>query len=302
MTIDRTRKQLQLLDPAEVMPPEAAAHFVDLALKRWMGSTQADAKRTFDTLALAHPDHHAPDDFWFSASSKLFRDFFVWGHDHDFGFGYTRKGAMGTRHKEITGELISLGMLPQDLHGKAVLDIGCWSGGDLLILAGLGATVEAIEEHPLAAAAAAALCRLVSCEAPVHCLSLYQDKPEWKQRFDLVYCSGVIYHVTDPLLLLRICFAYLKPGGRVIIETKMQEGAGSSCSYSGIAEKGWNWYAPTFEAMGRWLVDAGFAEDQVCVHRRPIGRLLASATKDKPRSLPETAGFSRPGSWLEGEV
>jgi len=82
----------------------------------------------------------------------------------------------------------------------------------------------------------------------------------------------------------------------------MQEGSGASCSYSGVVEKGWNWYAPTFEAMGRWLVDAGFAEEHIRVHRRSIGRLLASCIKTKPAALPETAGFSRPGSWLEGVV
>jgi 2-polyprenyl-3-methyl-5-hydroxy-6-metoxy-1,4-benzoquinol methylase len=302
MSIDRSRKQLVLRDPAEVLPAELALSRVTAAFRRWQPQTEAEARRVFDALAKTHPDHHAPEDFWTSASSKTFREFFVWGHDHDFGFGQTRRGAMGSRHVEITSELLSLGMLPQELAGQKVLDVGCWTGGDLLILAGMGASVEAIEEHPLAAAAAADLCRLLSCDAPVHCVSLYQDKPEWRQRFDVVYCSGVIYHVTDPLLLLRICFAYLKPGGRVIIETKMQEGTGSTCSYSGIAEKGWNWYAPTYEAMGRWLVDAGFAEDQVCVHRRPIGRLLASAIKAEPRGLPETAGFSRPGSWLEGVV
>lgn len=253
-------------------------------------------------LAQEHPDHHEPSDFWLSASSKAFRDFFVWGHNHDFGHGYTRSGAMADRHLEITSELISLGMMPSDLTGKRVLDIGCWSGGDLLILAGLGAQVEAIEEHPLAAATAQKLMKLVGCQAPVHSFSAYQDKPEWKQTFDMVYCSGVIYHVTDPLLLLRICFAYLKPGGRLVIETKMQEGPGSSCSYSGVVEKGWNWYAPTHEAMGRWLVDAGFADEHVRVHTRSIGRLLASAVKTETVSLPETAGFSRPGSWLEGVI
>ena len=108
--------------------------------------------------------------------------------------------------------------------------------------------------------------------------------------------------MTDPLLLLRICFAYLKPGGRLVIETKMQEGSGASCSYSGIVEKGWNWFSPTYEAMGRWLVDAGFLEDDIRVHRRPIGRLLASGIKAEARALPETAGFSRPGSWLEACV
>jgi 2-polyprenyl-3-methyl-5-hydroxy-6-metoxy-1,4-benzoquinol methylase len=302
MSIDRVRRQFQIGAPLEAIPLSSALSKVEQAMAKWRPNTEAESRRIFDILGQAHPDHHAPEDFWMSASSKAFRDFFVWGHNHDFGHGFQRSGAMGDRHLEITSELIALGMMPADLSGQRVLDIGCWSGGDLLILAGLGGQVEAIEEHPLAAATAQALVKLVGCDAPVHSFSAYKDRPEWKQSFDLVYCSGVIYHVTDPLLLLRICFAYLKPGGRLVIETKMQEGPGAMCSYSGVVERGWNWYAPTYEAMGRWLVDAGFAQEHIRVHRRPIGRLLASGLKTQSVALPESAGFSRPGSWLEGLV
>jgi 2-polyprenyl-3-methyl-5-hydroxy-6-metoxy-1,4-benzoquinol methylase len=299
MSIDRVRKNFEVITPVQVIPLADALNQVTLAMNKWQPSSEAESKRVFELLLNEHPDHHAPSDFWVSASSKAFRDFFVWGHNHDFGHGFTRSGAMGNRHLEITSELISLGMMPSDLSGQRVLDIGCWSGGDLLILAGLGADVESIEEHPLAAATAQKLTKLVGCDTSINSFSAYQDRLEWKQSFDMVYCSGVIYHVTDPLLLLRICFAYLKPGGRLVIETKMQEGSGSSCSYSGVVEKGWNWYAPTHEAMGRWLIDAGFAEEHIRVHRRPIGRLLASAIKTEKAALAETAGFSRPGSWLE---
>lgn len=302
MSLDRARRPFHLNTPKVVIPLATALCEVEQAMARWQARSEADARQIFNTLASAHPDQHAPEDFWLSASSKAFRDFFVWGHNHNFGHGYTRTGAMGNRHTEITSELISLGMMPGDLRGKRVLDIGCWSGGDLLILAGLGAQVEAIEEHPLAAAAAQQLTELVGCNAPIFSESVYNDRPEWKRTYDLVYCCGVIYHVTDPLLLLRICFAYLKPGGRLVIETKMHEGPGAMCSYSGIVERGWNWYAPTYETMGRWLVDAGFTDEQVQVHRRPIGRLLASGIKTEATALPETAGFSRPGSWLEGAV
>jgi 2-polyprenyl-3-methyl-5-hydroxy-6-metoxy-1,4-benzoquinol methylase len=302
MSIDRVRRPFHVTAPDEVIPRATALERVERALAEWQPASASEAARICETLMQAHPDHHAPEDFWHSAAAKAFRDFFVWGHNHDFGHGFTRSGAMGDRHKEITSELISLGMMPGDLKGQRVLDIGCWSGGDLLILAGLGAQVEAIEEHPLAAATARDLSQLLGCDAPIHSFSAYNDRPEWKQSFDLVYCCGVIYHVTDPLLLLRICFAYLKPGGRLVIETKMQEGEGSTCSYSGIVERGWNWYAPTFEAMGRWMVDAGFAEEHVRVHRRPIGRLLASGIKTGAIALPETAGFSRPGSWLESAI
>lgn len=245
------------------------------------------------------PDQSSAEAFWHDAAQSTFRGFFTWGHDHDFGHGVIRSGAMGPRHVEICTESISRGLLPTDLAGKSVLDIGCWSGGDVLILAGLGAQVTALEEHPASAASARRLFELCGCPAEVVHGSLYQENADWAGKFDVIYCSGVVYHVTDPLLFLRICFAYLRPGGRLVLETKAEAGEGSNCGYSGTLVKGWNWYAPTRMALGRWLVDAGFLADEVSLWMRANGRLLAGATKGGNRALPETAGFSRPGSWLE---
>ena len=159
-----------------------------------------------------------------------------------------------------------------------------------------------MEEHPIAARATRRLIDLLGLKAPVIESSLFADKQEWAGQFDYAYCSGVIYHVTDPMLLLRILFAYLKPGGDVFIETKGTAGEGSICSYSGTLEKGWNWFAPNETALGRWLVDAGFDAQSVRVHRRDNGRLLACGRKTEAQALRETAGFSRPGSWLEKMV
>ena len=288
--------------PQPVMNLEAANNIVAEALAKWQAATKEESHRVATALESEFPDQARPDDFWHSESSGAFRDFFVWGHNHDFGHGITRAGAMGPRHMEITAEALRLGMLPSSLKGKQVLDVGCWSGGDLLVLAGLGGQVTAMEEHPIAARAARRMLDLLGLKAPVVESSLYADKQEWAGRFDYAYCSGVIYHVTDPLLLLRVLFAYLKPGGEVFIETKGTTGEGSVCGYSGTLEKGWNWYAPNETALGRWLVDAGFDVQTVRVYRRENGRLLACGRKTETRALRETAGFSRPGSWLEGVV
>jgi 2-polyprenyl-3-methyl-5-hydroxy-6-metoxy-1,4-benzoquinol methylase len=288
--------------PLAKMAPAEAQKRVAAALARWQAATPEKAQEFAAAMQKEFPDQAAPDDFWDTQASGAFRDFFVWGHDHDFGHGQTRAGAMGPRHIEITTEAMHLGMLPASLEGKEVLDVGCWSGGDLLILAGLGGKLTAVEEHPVAARASRRLAELVGLKAPVVQTSLYADDKAWAGRFDYAYCSGVIYHVTDPLLLARILFAYLKPGGEIFLETKATGGEGSLCGYSGTLEKGWNWYAPNETALGRWLVDAGFDPASVTVFRRANGRLIAHGRKTARRALRETAGFSRPGSWLEGVV
>lgn len=275
------------------------------ALESVLPSSAEKRQAIHRELLRCFPDDAPPTDFWHAASSQAFRDFFVWGHTYDWGHGCARTGAMGPRHIEIGTESVEHGFLPKDLRGKRVLDIGCWSGGDLLLLRGLGAEVEAIEEHRRSADSARALCELLEIPATLSTASVYADRPEWKHRFDIIYCSGVIYHVTDPVLFLRICFAYLKVGGRLIVETKAHTGTAEGtglCGYSGTLEKGWNWFAPNWEALGRWLTDAGFEQRQVQLYQRFNRRLLACGVKTGTVPMVETAGFSRPGSWLEGDV
>ena len=299
---DYQDNRVPFTEAEQLLSVQTAGKIIQDVVHHWQAPDKETADRWHNTLATEFPDTSPPDSFWHEASDLTFRDFFSWGHDHEFGFGVTRAGAMGTRHIEIVSESLSTGMLPLDLAGKRVLDIGCWSGGDLLLLAGLGAEVTAIEEHASSAASARRLCELVGCPTTIHEQSLYHERQEWKQQFDFVYCSGVIYHVTDPILFLRICFAYLKVGGSLIIETKSHDADRSVCSYSGSLEKGWNWFAPSYEALGRWMVDAGFAVNEVRLYQRPVGRLLACGSKSTMAPLTETAGFSRPGSWLEGVV
>lgn len=299
---DRVRENAAFTEASKILTDAQVADRLAAAVSKWTAGSEEDAVRTRDLLASEYPDEFDPNSYWTTAADHKFRDFFAWGHDHDFGFGIKRSGAMGQRHLEIVGECLQYGLLPADLAGKNVLDVGCWSGGDVLLLAGLGAKVTAIEEHLRSAASASTLCRLVGCPVTMVTESVYKDRTDWRGSFDVIYASGVIYHVTDPLLFIRILFAYLKPGGTLVLETKASAAEGSLCGYSGIRERGWNWYAPNREVLGRWLVDAGFDTDEVKLRLRTNGRLLSSARKTEERALPETAGFSRPGSWLEGVV
>jgi len=286
----------------QVLSSDTSRSIADKALASWQLPSECEALAAQKYLEEKFPDDETPRDYWHGVSSRQFRDFFTWGHNHDFGHGVSRAGAMEYRHIEITSEAIQMGFLPSSLENKKILDIGCWSGGDLLILAGMGGEVTATEEHPKSAGSARCLMEILNCPAEVIEQSIYQDKLEWRQSFDIIYCSGVLYHVTDPLLLLRICFCYLRPGGRLIIETKAwTDNQKSGCHYSGSLIKGWNLYTPTELALARWFFDAGFPAGNIQIFTRPIKRFLACATKENAACFAETAGFSRPGSWLEGE-
>ena len=296
----RVKNSKKWQTPKEIQESRVATALVTNVLKKYELPSIEEAKIICNELAIKFPDDVAPDSFWTDADDKGFKDFFVWGHDHVFFDGIERKGAMGKRHVEIVSELMQFDMFPSSLAGSKILNVGCWTGGDQLILNGLGAETFAVEEHPVAARAFQELFSLLSVDSIMLGHSLYMDDQKYRCFFDHIYCSGVIYHVTDPLLFLRILFAYLRKDGTLMLETKSSASEDSVLRYSGTCERGWNWYAPNEEVLFRWLVDAGFSAENIKIHRRDNGRLLASAVKDDLHALPESSGFSRPGSWLEG--
>ena len=267
--------------------------------KKFTSIQKYESKNIYNSLLSQYPDDYSSEEFWEEGSNQNFKEFFVWGHNQDFGNGYYRNGAMGNRHFEIIATGLELGFIPKILDGKAVLNVGCWTGGDSLLLSGLGGNVTNLEEHPIASKAATDMFQLMKINSLVLPNSAFEDQPDWRHKYDFIYCSGVIYHVTDPILLLRILFCYLKPGGQIFLETKGYETSASCFSYSGSLEKGWNWFAPSERAMGRLLADVGFSLETIKIYTRKNKRILAKAVKTKPKKLSENAGFSRPGSWLE---
>ncbi len=162
---------------------------------------------------------------------------FMWGHDHDFG-PFRLAGQMGERHIWLLSTFMDdFRALPRDLVGKKVLDIGCWTGGTSLLLAAMGADVVAIEEVRKYVDALTYLRDSfgVSNLEPRR-LSLYEcSGPEFQDRFDLVLYAGVLYHVTDPVLSLRIVFDSLRDSGVCLLETAAIPSGNRSCATRALA-------------------------------------------------------------------
>lgn len=216
---------------------------------------------------------------------------FTWGHDHDFG-DFRLDGAMGSRHIRHLAEMIDrFGVLPTDLSGMQCLDIGCWTGGCSLLLNAMGARVVAVDEVRKYTdclsflKSAFALDRLeVACE------SLYRlGGPVYDDRFDLVLLAGVLYHVTDPVIALRIVFNCLKDGGHCLIETT---GIRSRTPVLSYERRKWNWFDPSPPALHQLLEDVGFVDIQVG-DVTLTDRLYAVARRDRHVDM-RRDGLSRP--------
>ncbi|MCB9761918.1 MAG: methyltransferase domain-containing protein [Alphaproteobacteria bacterium] len=102
---------------------------------------------------------------------------------------------------------------PRDFLGRLVLDAGCGFGRHAFYAARYGAEVVALDNAPDAVASAAKNCEGLS---RVHVVQGDLTRPPVKAAaFDLVYCFGVIHHMSDPYGGFRALGQLVKPTGRV---------------------------------------------------------------------------------------
>jgi 2-polyprenyl-3-methyl-5-hydroxy-6-metoxy-1,4-benzoquinol methylase len=217
---------------------------------------------------------------------------FHWGHNHDFGT-FKLEGKMGDRHISVIANFINLFRISQDdFKDKEVFDIGCWTGGTSLVLASLGSRIFAIEEVTKYAEVASYLSQSFGIEnrMTVKPMSIYEcNSDEYYERFDIVNFPGVIYHLSDPLLALRILFNSLKIGGTILIESAGINENEPLCRFDGsliylsgrketMSRGGWNWFLPSPSALYRMMREAGF-DDIVTVWHDQTNRVYAYGKK-----------------------
>jgi|SRR6478672_10120113 len=194
---------------------------------------------------------------------------FYWGHDHDFG-SFNVSGMMGTRHIWMLSRFFDhFGVSPLSIRGGRILDIGCWTGGVSLILNKLGAKVIAIDEIQKYTSALSYLVNSFELSSlDSQCLSVYDlGKVNFIEEFDFVFCLGVIYHLSDPIIALRRIYNSLKPRGIICLESMSIDNESSICEYEGPSRIrgnfGWNWFVPSPKTIFQLLEDTGFEDIRV---------------------------------------
>jgi hypothetical protein len=152
--------------------------------------------------------------------------------------------------------------------------------------------VLAIEEVKKYARTVAFLARSFGLESRIEVrpLSLYDcNTPAFHDRFDIVFFPGVIYHLSDPVLALRILFNSLKTGGFILVESAGIDTDEPLCRFEGsriygkgdksdLSRGGWNWFRPSPAAVGRMMREAGFEDVQSQWHAGS-GRVYAYGCK-----------------------
>ena len=105
------------------------------------------------------------------------------------------------------------GLVPEDLAGKLVLDVGCGMGRFAEVATRWGAEVVAID---LSQAAEAAAVNLKDRDAAFFQADVFQ-LPFQPGSFDIIYSLGVLHHTPDCEQAFKVLPPLLKPGGRIAI-------------------------------------------------------------------------------------
>ncbi|MCU7800350.1 MAG: class I SAM-dependent methyltransferase [gamma proteobacterium symbiont of Lucinoma myriamae] len=218
---------------------------------------------------------------------------FHWGHDHDFG-SFFMKGRMGDRHITLIDEFCSLFNIDLDFFKyKKIFDVGSWTGGTALLLSALSKEVYSIEEVSMYEKTTQYLVDSFALDnLQIQNCSLYScNTDDLYEKFDVIYFPGVLYHLSDPLIALRILYNSCKIGGNILVETAGIEIDEPYCRYEGSmvyhgAEEeqnrgGWNWFVPSPVALERMLYAAGFDEIEISFSGIFKNRIYAVAKKTK---------------------
>jgi tRNA (mo5U34)-methyltransferase len=222
----------------------------------------------------------------------------AWYHEIDFGHGVISRPKYP--HFDIWQEIEKF-LQPVDFNGKTVLDIGCWDGRWSFLAERRGATnVLASDDntqHWTKTATGVGIDPSRPCEGFVIAREALGSKVDYRgdvnvyelerlgQRFDIVLCLGVFYHLTHLMYALTQLRHAVKPGGVVILEgagindhkkSSMDFLYGPDDGFGGTVESERkdpsNWCIPTIRCLHDMLNACYFDVPRLDFHRQDAVR------------------------------
>jgi 2-polyprenyl-3-methyl-5-hydroxy-6-metoxy-1,4-benzoquinol methylase len=99
--------------------------------------------------------------------------------------------------------------------GKQVVDVGCGAGRFTYGMLSMGASVTACDQSEAGLRQTAELCK----EFSDHLITKQINLLEWEEaeRFDLVFCFGVVHHTGNTYLAIRNAAQKVRTGGRLFL-------------------------------------------------------------------------------------
>lgn len=213
----------------------------------------------------------------------------MWWHTIDFGDGVRSKG-----HTPARVELIRESMIPNDLTGYKVLDVGCGDGYYSFLCEQRGAKVTAIDTGAHSTFVMAkwgidlrensafyTAKKLLGSKVVFHDMDV-MDAEELKTKFDLVLFMGVFYHLRSPVKALSLMGNITK--GSIIVESHYIPGDGEPhlifYPRSELNADPTCWWGPNLAFLKKTLNACGFSIDQLKEYENQHGepRVLIKAS------------------------
>ena len=147
------------------------------------------------------------------------------------------------------------------LHTRLVLDIGSGNGYHCWRMAGEGAKLALGTDPFLLYVMQHFAVRRYLPNTPVFVIPFgVEDLPPAIPAFDTVFSMGVLYHQRSPLDHLLALKSFLRPGGELVLETLVVDGAeGYTLLPKGRYAKMRNiWFIPSPATLNAWLVRCGY--------------------------------------------
>lgn len=152
-----------------------------------------------------------------------------------------------------------------DLAGKRVADIGCNNGYYLFRMQeDAPAKLVGFDPSALYKTQFDLINRFAKTDIVYELLGV-EHLPLYEEKFDTIFCLGVLYHRSDPVLMLKQLLAGLDGQGEVFLDTFMIDGDEEIClSPAGAYSKIPNiYFVPTIPALRNWCLRAGFTDFEV---------------------------------------
>lgn len=107
----------------------------------------------------------------------------------------------------------------------------------------------------------------------------------YEEKFDTIFCLGVLYHRSDPVAMLKSLYRGLEKQGEVVLDTFYIDGEDeiALCPESSYSKIPNIYFVPTIKALKNWCLRAGFSEFEV----------LETSITDE--------GEQRKTEWIEGQ-
>jgi tRNA (mo5U34)-methyltransferase len=203
------------------------------------------------------PDARRKRELWEAIQAEPF-----WWLSIDLGDG---RVARGEKSLDVIKSRCVWEVMPRDIAGKSVIDMGCAEGYFSFWAEQRGASrVVAVDWEPETCRRFRLAHEYLGSQVEFVQSTVEELNAHELGTFDVVLCMGLIYHLRDPVLGLERAASLLAPGGRMVLESHVVcVGASGGVTESAAAarfwlgdpanEGRWNWWSPNVLCVHRML-------------------------------------------------